>query len=135
MQTEQVIAILDSVAAGVDPVTGQRIPSEVFHSADVIRAFYNAANLLRNLGAGSTHASSAGVRTGGSKTLASAGTRWTSAEDAMLRSEYDGGMPIGDIATQHGRTRSAITMRLAKLGKITIEQNAVARVEVRASQS
>ena len=34
MQIQQVISILDSVAAGVDPTTGQPLPHDLFRSPD-----------------------------------------------------------------------------------------------------
>src|SRR5690349_7935781 len=49
---------------------------------------------------------------------ASAGARWTDEEDAQLAGEFDSGLPIAAIANAHGRSRSAITLRLVKLGRI-----------------
>ena len=49
---------------------------------------------------------------------ASAGTRWDDAEDARLCVEFDNGMPVAEIAAAHGRSRSAITLRLVKLGRV-----------------
>lgn len=49
---------------------------------------------------------------------ASAGARWTAEEDANLCAEHDAGDSIRDIAARHGRTPSAITIRLVKLGRI-----------------
>ena len=49
---------------------------------------------------------------------AAAGTRWDDAEDARLGSEFDSGMSVMEMATAHGRSKTAITLRLVKLGRI-----------------
>lgn len=119
MRTDKVISILESVAAGIDPHNGETIPSNVFHTADVIRAFYAAARMLRQATpppqAGATSLQGPSIRT---DRPSSAGARWTKEEDALLCTEFDGGMTVHDIATQHGRTRGSITSRLVKLGRI-----------------
>lgn len=107
MDRQQVVSIVDSLANGLDPTTGAGIPHDLFHSPDVVRALFTAANLLR--GPDSVPSPS---RPG------SAGARWTEQEDALLCHAFDGGTPIGDIARQHGRTKGAITSRLVKLGRI-----------------
>ncbi|HYC62492.1 MAG TPA: hypothetical protein VEK79_23275 [Thermoanaerobaculia bacterium] len=50
--------------------------------------------------------------------VASAGTRWDDAEDVRLCAEFDSGMPVPEIAAAHSRSRTAITLRLVKLGRI-----------------
>src|SRR6187549_538298 len=49
---------------------------------------------------------------------AAAGTRWDDAEDERLAREFDSGMSVLEMATVHGRSKSAITLRLVKLGRI-----------------
>lgn len=117
MQIQQVISILDSVAAGVDPKTGELIPNDVFHSPDVIRAFFTAANALRT---NATAAPIAAVAVSKSRPQA-AGARWTEQEDTLLCDEFDGGVPVAEIARLHGRTTGAINSRLVKLGKVDPE--------------
>lgn len=119
MQIQQVISILDSVAAGVDPKTGETIPNEVFHSPDVIRAFFTAANVLRSNGAATPIAAvPAPVRKSRPQ---AAGARWTEQEDTLLCDEFDGGVSVAEIARLHGRTTGAINSRLVKLGKVDPE--------------
>lgn len=119
MQIQQVISILDSVAAGVDPKTGELIPNDVFHSPDVIRAFFTAANALRT---NATAAPIATVPAPVSKNRPqAAGARWTEQEDTLLCDEFDGGVPVAEIARLHGRTTGAINSRLVKLGKVDPE--------------
>lgn len=91
MQVEQVVSILDSLAAGGSP--------ELFGSAEAQQAISTAAALLKSR-------------------PAAAGARWSDEEDARLVSEFDGGTPVPEIARLHGRSRAAITLRLVKLGKL-----------------
>ena len=119
MRMDQVISILESVAAGIDPHSGETIPNNVFHTADVIRAFYAAARMLRQATPPSeTNGMSLEEKSVRTDRPPSAGARWTSEEDALVCAAFDGGMAVHDIATQHGRTRGAITSRLVKLGRI-----------------
>lgn len=106
MNLEQVTTTLDALANGVDPATGARIPSETFHSADVVRALFTAATLLR------------GQKPEPKRAAAAAGLRWTDEEEARVARAFDEGMPIAGIARDLGRTKGAITSRLVKLGRI-----------------
>lgn len=90
MQVEQVVSILDSLAAGASP--------ESFGS-DAQQAISTAAALLKSR-------------------PAAAGARWTDEEDARLVGEFDGGTAVPELARLHGRSRAAITLRLVKLGKL-----------------
>jgi hypothetical protein len=115
MERNQVLTTLDSLANGLDPTTGARIPHDLFASPDVIRALFTAASLLRSADGEETPAPRAGSRP------TAAGQRWTEQEDALLCHAFDGGTPVADIARQHGRTKGAITLRLVKLGRIDPE--------------
>jgi hypothetical protein len=99
MEQSQVITILESLANGIDPITGATC-NDVFATPDVVRALSTAADQLKN------------------KHHPAAGARWTDEEDAALCREFDTAMSVPDIAKLHGRTNSAITLRLVKLGRI-----------------
>lgn len=49
---------------------------------------------------------------------AAAGKRWDEAEDARLCRAFDDGASIADLAVAHGRTRTAISLRLVKFGRL-----------------
>lgn len=89
MERSEVIAALDSLAAAGT------------HSPDIIEALSAASTLLRQP-----------QRTG------ARGTRWTDEEDAQLCREFDEGIPLPDIARAHDRSRTAIELRLVKLGRL-----------------
>ena len=106
MDRQEVIQVLESLANGVDPATGAQIPQNTFHSPDVIRALFAATSLLK------------GSRASANAKFTSAGTPWSAEEDLRLTHEFDGGMTVSQIALQHGRSSSAISLRLVKLGKV-----------------
>ena len=113
MEQQRVIAVLESLANGIDPQTGATIPYDAFHSADTVRALFTATTLLKSA---ETARSTRRPRETGA--LTSAGAAWSAEEDARLGREFDGGMTTAQIALQHGRTSGAITSRLVKLGRI-----------------
>ena len=115
MDRQEVIAVLESLANGIDPMTGARIPQDAFHSADTVRALFAASAFLKAAPATPEKPQNGRTRT---TTFASAGTPWSADEDARLGQEFDAGMTIAQIALQHGRTSGAITSRLVKLGRI-----------------
>ena len=108
MERAQVITILESLANGVDPGSGARIPLDAFHSGDTVRALFAATSLLKD--------------TQVAPKRGKAGARWTEEEDVRLCSEFDGGDSISKIAVLHGRTSGAITSRLVKLGRLDPEK-------------
>jgi hypothetical protein len=105
MDRQQVIAVLESLANGIDPASGAPIPLDAFHSADTVRALFTASSLLKT------------VRIPNTK-LTAAGAPWTKEEDEQLCREFEAGMTVAQIGLKHGRSSGAITSRLAKLGKI-----------------
>lgn len=107
MNRNQIIPVLESLANGVDPASGTRIALDVFHSADTVRALFAAATLLRE-----------DPIVPKEKRAGSAGSRWTEEEDALLAREFDTGTPVAEIARGHGRTTTAINLRLVKLGRL-----------------
>lgn len=114
MERHEVIAVLESLANGIDPSTGERIPHETFHTGDTVRALFTASTLLKGDAAAGVRQS----RRDATTKFVSAGTPWTEDEDARLCSEFDAKMTTAQIALLHGRTSGAITSRLVKLGRI-----------------
>src|SRR6266498_1210212 len=115
MDRDQVIQVLESLANGIDPSTGARIPYDAFQTPDTIRALFTASTLLKV--PGTTVAAQEPGRTV-TTTLTSAGTSWSEEEDARLCREFDAKMTVAQIALQHLRSSGAITSRLVKLGRI-----------------
>jgi hypothetical protein len=80
-----------------------------------------SARLIDEQELAALHAATDALKTGvpaKSPRATSAGLRWTDEEDAQLGIAFDAGRTIASIAASHGRTKSAITLRLVKLGRI-----------------
>ena len=95
--------IIQTLADGVDPATGELLPKEsVYNSPQVIRALYTILEAT----ASSEKA----------KSPRNAGKFWNDAEDDKLRDEFADKLAISQIAQEHGRTNHAIERRLEHLG-------------------
>jgi hypothetical protein len=115
MERHEVITVLESLANGVDPQTGDRIPIDAFHTGQTVRALFAATTILKATDTPEPPWQATRKRT---TTLTAAGTAWSAEEDARLGQEFDGGMTVSQIALQHGRTSGGITARLVKIGRI-----------------
>lgn len=119
MDMTQVVTILESLAEGVDPLTGQVFPEgSAYQQPAVIRALYTAARELRQVQAG-------GPPPG--RVLANAGKPWGAAEEEQLRREFGEQLDIPEIARRHGRTRVAILGRLMRLGLLRADMELPAK--------
>ena len=94
--------IVRTLADGIDPTTGEVLPTEsVYNSPDVIRDLFTLLEAVRPKQQSSTR---------------NAGKPWTEIEDDKLRDEYASRINLSDIAKEHGRTYKAIESRLDHLG-------------------
>ncbi|MGZ4958559.1 MAG: hypothetical protein ACXV7J_04855 [Methylomonas sp.] len=102
--------IIESLAHGIDPETGEILPTQnSFNSPQVIRALFVAGEAL----------DSAAKRAERNSLLpGNAGHSWSDDEDKELLALFDSGTPVKEIAVKHGRTQGAIVSRLIRLGKI-----------------
>lgn len=109
--TAQVLRIIEALANGADPITGELLPeSSPYNNPQVIRALFQALQVLERL-------NERGKR---QRTLPpNAGKPWTEEEDRLLSETFDGGTSLKDLALKHGRTEGAIAARLVKLGKVS----------------
>ena len=102
--------IIDALASGIDPETGEILQSQsTFNSPQVIRALFVAVSALER----------AARRADRDKSLPdNTGKSWSDEEDKQLLFIFDGGTPVKEIAERHKRTLGAITSRLVRLGRI-----------------
>jgi hypothetical protein len=104
--------IIDTLAQGIHPVTGEVMPEDSpYNAPPVIRALFAVSQALD----GTAPASAAKPRR---ELPANAGKPWAPQEDGKLESAFAAGLDVRDIALELGRTAWAIEARLAKLGKI-----------------
>jgi hypothetical protein len=108
------IALLKMLAEGIDPFTGEVLPSEhLLQHPQIVRALFHTQHAIACQGNKSQRSPSL---------PANAGTAWSKAEDKDLTQEFDAKTPIPEIAQKHGRTEGAITSRLLRLGKISLKE-------------
>lgn len=102
--------IVDALANGIDPETGEILPDQsTFNSPSVIRALFVAVKAL----------DSAAKRAERTNALPdNAGRPWSEHQDQELLSLFDAKVPVKDIAQKHSRTQGAIAARLVRLGRI-----------------
>jgi hypothetical protein len=104
--------IIEVLASGVDPATGEVMPDDSpLSSPHVIRALFLAAKALEQVGSKSAHSAAA---------PGNAGKSWSEDEDERLVAAFDAGTPVAALARAHDRSAGAITSRLIRLGRLQV---------------
>lgn len=104
--------VLDALIQGVDPETGDILPSDALVRTSVIRnALLVALEALRD-NEPPPHAKAGSP--------ARAGVPWTTEEDDTLRAAFTRGDSVGQLGSDHGRTNGAIKSRLMRLGLLAV---------------
>ncbi|MGZ8227620.1 MAG: hypothetical protein ACXWT3_13440 [Methylococcaceae bacterium] len=111
--------IIDALANGIDPETGEILPDQsTFNSPQVIRALFVAVKALDR----------ESKRTERNNALPdNAGRSWSEVEDNELLAAFDAGTSIKEISAKHSRTQGAIAARLVRLGRIKERTEVYAR--------
>jgi hypothetical protein len=110
MELQAARHIIDTLAQGIHPVTGEVMPEDSpYNAPPVIRALFAVSRAL-----------DADVATARPRreTPPNAGKPWSALDDDKLESAFAAGIDTRDIAQEMGRTSWAVEARLAKLGKI-----------------
>jgi len=106
--------IIDTLAQGIHPVTGEAMPDDSpYNAPPVIRALHAVSRALEDQAAAPAEAAHA-KRT----PPANAGKAWSAQEDEALAIAFDAGISLKQAAQELGRTVFAVEQRLVKLGKI-----------------
>ena len=106
MEADRAIEIIQSLADGVDPFSGERFPSDSpYQQADTVRALHLALEGLTKLRRSTARKSGSG-------------RAWTDEEEQKLLQAFDAKVDVEQIARDHERTKGAIWARLEKLGRI-----------------
>src|SRR5690349_6245706 len=112
MERDNAAKILQTLADGIDPATGEPFPaSSPYQRADVVRALFVAVQALGNPARGKAAPPD-------KPRLENAGRPWSQEEDVRLGRAFDAGNSLEMLAEEHKRSRFAIEARLVKLGRI-----------------
>lgn len=112
MELQSARQIIDTLAQGIHPVTGEAMPQDSpYNAAPVIRALFTASQALEG-------AATAKPARGTRAAPVNAGKPWSPEEDAALGAGFDRGDDPKAMAESLGRTRFGIEQRLIKLGKL-----------------
>jgi hypothetical protein len=110
MDSAQALAVVRSLANGVDPESGEIFPAEsAYQRPQIVRALYEAANALERIDRFDRRRSQMPPKTG---------EPWTEDEDRKLLAAFDAGRALQELAASHERTMGAVRARLLKYGRI-----------------
>jgi hypothetical protein len=110
MDSVQALAVVRSLANGIDPESGEVFPAEsAYQRPHVVRALYEAANALERIERFDRRRSQLPPKTG---------EPWTEEEDRKLLTAFDSGRALQELAAAHERTMGAVRARLLKYGRI-----------------
>ena len=117
MQREPALKILNALANGVHPATGEVFAADSpYQHPDIVRALYEAVRALD--GSGVTQGANQQRKAGDMP--ANTFVRWSPEEEGRLTAAFDAGASTAELAKMHNRSRAAIEARLLKLGKIDV---------------
>ena len=121
MERETALRILNALANGVHPATGEKFAADSpYQHPDTVRALFEAMRAVE----GSTTARAAPSAPAPAQERRPAspqsgsGARWSSEEEQRLASAFDAGRSVDELARAHSRSRAAIEARLVRLGKM-----------------
>ena len=110
MDQAQALAIVRSLANGVDPESGEVFaPESAYQRPQIVRALYEAAAALEQQERYHRRKSQLPAKTG---------EAWSEDEDRKLLAAFDAGRALQELAGAHERTMGAVRARLLKYGRI-----------------
>lgn len=118
MDETKAVAILSTLAQGVNPITGEVFPVDSpYQHADIVRALYCAVKRLEQ----PVPQEKAKSRTRG-EIPSNVGKPWSEDEDRTLLDAFDAGRKPGEIARELGRTLAGVEARLEKHGRLSASE-------------
>jgi hypothetical protein len=124
MEARNASSILQALAHGIDPRTGEAYPADSpYQHPDTVRALFCALQAL-STGEAAPPPRPARAAPG------NAGKPWADEEDRQLVADFDGGTRIPELAERHGRSRTAIEARLIRLGKLAVSPDRPPRFRI-----
>lgn len=114
MELQQARAIVETLAQGIHPVTGELMDADgPYNEPTVIRALFTVARALEG-GAGKATREAVERRPG----APNQGKPWAPDDDAKLEAAFAAGADLKPLAQELGRTTFALEARLVKLGRL-----------------
>ena len=118
MEREQTLRILNALANGVHPATGEKFAADgPYQHPDTVRALFQAMRAVEGSGTPVAEPAPAPERKPALPHSGS-GSRWTPEEEQRLAVGFDAGRTVDELARAHGRSRAGIEARLVRLGKL-----------------
>ena len=118
MEREQTLRILNALANGVHPATGEKFAADgPYQHPDTVRALFQA---MRAVEGGSATAAAPASTPERKPALpqSGSGSRWSADEEQRLAAAFDTGKTVDELARAHNRSRAGIEARLVRLGKM-----------------
>ena len=117
MEKEHALKILNALANGVHPATGEVFAADsAYQHPETVRALFEAVRALEGARPSPTGAGERRTADVPANTF----VRWTPEEEERLAAGFDAGRNSAELAKLHNRSRAAIEARLLKLGKIAV---------------
>ena len=117
MEKEHTLKILNALANGIHPATGEQFGVDSpYQHPDTVRALFEATRAVEGARLPVPPAAAEGHK----PTLpqSGSGSRWSADEEQRLASAFDAGRSVDELARAHSRSRAAIEARLVRLGKM-----------------
>ncbi len=109
MDSAQALAVVRSLANGVDPESGEVFPPEsAYQRPQVVRALFEAATALERAGRFERPKAQMPAKTG---------EPWSEDEDRRLLAAFDAGRRLQELAAAHERTTGGVRARLIRYGR------------------
>lgn len=138
MTPEQAAILLEQLALGTDPRTGEPLrEGDACTAPEIIRALFIARNALQGvLVAEPARPARRGPVIRNGTVLPNAGKKWSADDADTLLRQFEAGKPIGEIAAHLGRTDGGIVARLVHAGVLPDREAGYALIrEHRAQQA
>ena len=118
MEKEQTLRILNALANGVHPATGEKFAADSpYQHPDTVRALFEA---MRAVEGGKAPTPEPAPERKSAPPQSGTGSRWSSEEEQRLAGAFDAGRTVDELARAHNRSRAAIEARLVRLGKMDV---------------
>ena len=121
MELQTARQIIDTLAQGIHPVTGEAMAEDSpYNAPPVIRALFAVSQALEAPEPGEAAKPAQAAKPARERTAqpVNAGKPWSADDDAQLEAGFDQGDDAKVLADRLGRTRFGIEQRLIKLGKL-----------------